>query len=134
MEDTVAHLKPNPPVIIRAETTIPEVIQLMLDRTIGAVLVEDEQGNLLGIFSERDLLKKITGSFDNYDGLKVGDFMTTKPVTVTLNHQLNFVLHQMDVGGYRHMPVVSEEGKPIGMVSIRDMLKHITNICDNHGH
>lgn len=128
MENPVASLRPKPPITVHPTATVQEVIQIMLDRNIGAVLVVDEQDRLLGIFSERDLLKKIAGLHDDFTSLMVGTFMTPDPVTVTPRDPLNFALHRMDIGGYRHMPVV-EKGKPIGVISVRDMLRHITAQC-----
>ena len=128
MEDRVSVLKPKEPVTVRAHTTIHDTIQLMLQRNIGALLVVDEYGKLLGIFSERDLLTRIAGIHDAYADLPVKQFMTPNPETVAADDPLAFALHKMDGGGYRHMPVI-KDGKPVGVVSVRDMLRHITRLC-----
>ena len=60
--------------------------------------------------------------------LTVGNFMTPRPATVSLEDTLDFVLHRMDGGNYRHVPVVAN-GQPLGVVSVRDMLRYITNLC-----
>lgn len=125
MEDPVGILRPKPAVTIGPDASVREAVQVMLDRNIGALLVVDDDSQLLGIFSERDLLKKIAGLHDKYGDLRVGDFMTAKPETVTPSDRLNFALHRMDIGGYRHMPVV-EQNRTLGMISVRDMLRHIT--------
>ena len=54
--------------------------------------------------------------------------MTADPETVRPTDPLAFVLHKMDGGGYRHLPVV-QNGCVLGMLSVRDMLKHITRLC-----
>jgi CBS domain-containing protein len=128
MEDPVAVLQPKPPVTVGPTATVGETIQIMLDRDIGALLVVDEEGRLLGIFSERDLLTKIAGIHEPYAHLPVRDFMTRNPETVKITDTLAFALHKMDVGGYRHLPIVLE-GLPVGVVSVRDMLHHITRQC-----
>ncbi len=128
MENEVRVLKPHAPVMVPPATTVGEAIRLMLDRNIGALLVVDAQGGLLGIFSERDLLCKVAGVHADYAGRRVTEYMTPKPETVTVSNTLAFALHKMDVGGYRHMPVM-DEGKPVGMISVRDMLRHITHLC-----
>src|SRR5262249_7916172 len=128
MEDQVGVLRPKPPVIIRPDTTIQAAIQVMLEHDIGALLVVDSKGKLLGIFSERDLLKKVAGIHRNYADLPVATFMTANPETVTATDTLAFALHKMDCGGYRHLPVLQGE-RPIGVVSVRDMLRHITRLC-----
>jgi CBS domain-containing protein len=128
MEDPVSLLPPKPPVTVAAETTVREAIQILLARDIGALMVVGPDGKLLGIFSERDLLTKVAGTHADYHQLPVRQFMTPKPETVGPADALAFALHKMDVGGYRHMPVV-QDGLPVGMISVRDMLRHITRLC-----
>lgn len=127
MEDAVLVLAPKPPVTIRPSTPLRTAVQTMLAQDIGALLVVDEEGQLLGIFSERDLLKKVAGLYDDFD-LPVEDFMTKNPETVTDEDTLAFALHKMDGGGYRHLPVLTN-GQPSGVISVRDLLQHITRLC-----
>jgi CBS domain-containing protein len=128
MEDAVGQLQPRLPITVGPNTTIREAMQLMLARDIGAVLVVGDGGKLLGVFSERDLLTKVAGTHDNYAELPVCQFMTPNPETVAPGDPLAFALHKMDIGGYRHTPVV-QHGVPVGMISVRDMLRHITRLC-----
>jgi CBS domain-containing protein len=128
MEDPVSHLHPHRPVTVLPTATIHQAVQTMLAHDIGALLVVDEAGRLLGIFSERDLLKKVVGLHDPYADLTVGAFMTSNPETVTAGDTLNFALHKMDGGGYRHLPVLTD-GVPSGVLSVRDMLRHIYRLC-----
>ncbi len=130
MEDRVGVLDLLPPTTILPETTVRQAIALMLERNIGALLVIDDKGALSGIFTERDLLKKVAGIHVLYADMPVRSFMTVKPVTLAPTDTLAFALHKMDGGGYRHVPVV-EAGKPIGIVSVRDMLRHITRLCQD---
>jgi len=127
MEDTVGGLRPAPALTVPPSATVGEAIRTMMANQVGAVLVADEQGRLLGIFSERDLLTKVAGEHTDWEGRAVREFMTPNPETVTAADKLAFVLHKMDIGGYRHLPVM-DEGKPVGVVSVRDMLRHITRI------
>jgi CBS domain-containing protein len=128
MEDPVSVLQPRPPKTVFPTATVRETMQMMLDWDIGALLVVDQDGKLLGIFSERDLLTKVAGIQDSYAELPVSQFMTTDPETVTASDTLAFALHKMDVGGYRHLPVL-KEGLPVGVISVRDMLRHFTRLC-----
>jgi CBS domain-containing protein len=127
MEDPVHVLQPHTPISVPASATVREAIQTMLDRDIGALLVVGDDGKLLGIFSERDLLTKAAGDPD-FAARPVAAFMTADPVTVRPTDPLAFVLHKMDGGGYRHLPVVQND-RVLGMLSVRDMLKHITRLC-----
>jgi CBS domain-containing protein len=131
LEDPVSVLKPRPAVTLPPTATVGEAIRTMLARNVGAVLVADADGTLLGIFSERDLLTKATDDPD-YAARPVRAFMTADPETVRPTDPLAFVLHKMDGGGYRHLPV-SQGGRVLGMISVRDMLRHITRLCKGCG-
>lgn len=128
MYDPVSLLQPRPPVTVPLTATVGQALALMLEHNLGAVLVVDEAGKLRGIFSERDLLKKIAGLYESYTDLPIARFMTPDPETVQLHDTLNFALHKMDIGGYRHLPVVVGD-RPVGVISVRDMLRHITRLC-----
>jgi CBS domain-containing protein len=129
METPVRELCPRRPVTILPTATVQDAIQAMLTHNIGALIVVDKQGKLLGIFSERDLLAKVAGQHEAYAELPVGQFMTPQPEAVTADDNLAFALHKMSIGGYRHLPVATD-GRPSGVVSVRDMLRHITRQCD----
>ena len=61
-------------------------------------------------------------------GLPVEPFMTPNPETVTAEDTLAFALHKMDIGGYRHLPVLTDD-RPSGVISVRDLLRHFTRLC-----
>ena len=128
MENPVRVLGPRQPITVRPTTTIQDAIQMMLAHNIGALLVVDKDARILGIFSERDLLTKVAGLHEHYAELPVAQFMTHQPETVTADDTLAFAIHKMSIGGYRHLPVAAE-GRPAGVVSVRDMLRHITRQC-----
>ena len=128
MEDKVRTLRPRAPITVRPTATIQEAMRAMLEHDFGAVLIVDKDGKLLGIISERDLLKKVVGLHEGYAELPVGQFMTPKPESISGDDTIAFALHKMDIGSYRHLPV-SEDGTPTGLVSVRDLLRYITMQC-----
>jgi CBS domain-containing protein len=132
MEDAVDQLTPRQAVTLPPTATVKQAIQVMLSHDIGAVLIVNDAGKLVGIFSERDLLTKVASPHVDHTTQPVSDFMTPNPETVRPTDRLAFVLHKMDCGGYRHLPVLSD-GQPAGMISVRDMLRHITRLCKTCG-
>ncbi len=126
MEDTVSTLQPRQAVMLPPTATVGQAIQAMLADNIGAVLIV-EGGKLVGIFSERDLLTRVAGVVD-YALQPLRAYMTAQPETVQLSDSLAFALHKMDCGGYRHLPVI-KDGQPVGVISVRDMVRHITQLC-----
>ena len=128
MEDPVSVLQPRKAVTVRPEATVGEAIRTMLEQDIGSLLIVAADGRLVGIFSERDLLTRVAGQVLDYANRPVSEFMTPDPETVRPTDTLAFALHKMDGGGYRHLPVL-KDGLPVGVVSVRDMLGHITRLC-----
>lgn len=128
MEDAVRRLRLRTPITVSPEQSIHEAVGVMLQTNVGALLVLDSSGKLVGIFSERDLLLKVAGDNPPVLDRPVREVMTANPETVTPDDSLAFVLHKMDVGGYRHVPVV-DQGQPLGVISVRDMLHHLTRLC-----
>jgi CBS domain-containing protein len=127
MEDTVASLRPRAPVTIARTATLGEAIALLLARDIGALPVVDAGGALVGILTERDLLLEAAG-VEGHAGHPVEDYMTLRPETVRETDTLAFALHKMDSGGYRHLPVL-RDGRLVGIVSVRDLMRHVTGLC-----
>lgn len=128
MDDPVRVLAPHPAVTLGPEATIGRALEVLLEANIGAVVIVEADGQLAGIFSERDLLMRVAGAGPDTRDRPVSDFMTPRPETIRETDSLAFALHKMDVGGYRHLPVV-HDGRLTGVISVRDMLEHITRLC-----
>lgn len=89
----------------------------------AAVLIVDQlDGTLIGICSERDLTYKVLAEGLDTLGTKVGEIMTTNPLVIAPDKPFGHALHLMFEGGFRHMPVVDPIGRPIGLISSRDAL------------
>src|SRR5262245_60818164 len=82
MEDPVSVLGQHTPITVRPDLSIHEAIQIMLARNIGALMVTDADGKLVGVLSERDLLTKVAGEVAPSEVRPVRDFMTRNPETV----------------------------------------------------
>jgi CBS domain-containing protein len=100
--------------------SVLQVARAMVERNIGAVPVLRE-GKLAGVFSERDLMRRIVVEGRNPQATKVGDVMTTEPLSVGRNDDLEHCLRLMREHGFRHLPIC-EDGQLLGFVSLRDML------------
>ena len=102
--------------------TVLELAQAMVERNIGAVPVLRE-GELVGIFSERDLMRRVVAGGLDPAATRVGDVMTDDPLTVDPNEELETCMVLMRRHGFRHLPIC--EGKLLrGMVSLRDIMLH----------
>ncbi|HVW39356.1 MAG TPA: CBS domain-containing protein [Pirellulales bacterium] len=125
LKDRVSMLSPRPAMVVQDDATVGEVMQLMAQHKIGCVVVLREQ-QIVGIFSERDVLLRLNVNAAEHWDRPVRDFMTRSPETVEADARIAFAVHKMDVGGYRHLPVVSD-GRIKGVISVRDILRYITD-------
>jgi CBS domain-containing protein len=125
LTEPIRGLEPREPVCVRPKTSIRDAIEAMNDAGVGCVLVT-QADRLVGILTERDILKKVVGRFE-LDNL-VERFMTKNPERVGMDDGIAYALHKMHVGGYRHIPVVDKDGRPAGVVSIRDIVKFIVSL------
>ncbi|MDX9802074.1 MAG: CBS domain-containing protein [Spirochaetia bacterium] len=110
---------------IRENQKVRECIDTLNSKKVGALVVVDASGNLKGIVSERDVLRK---GFANLDK-NVSDIMTPASKTISAQKTDNIldVMKQFDDNKIRHLPVM-DEGKPIGMVSIGDVVNELLQI------
>ncbi len=132
MEDTVRDLHPTPAITLPPTASVQQALDLMLQHQIGAIPIVDGGDVLVGIITERDLLTNASDPSAESAPLSVGDLMTSNPTTVRASDSLAFALHQMDAGGYRHLPVL-ENGQLLGIISVRDMLRRIMRACKTRG-
>ena len=115
--------------IADANQTVLEVARAMVERNIGAVPVLRD-GLLVGIFSERDLMKRVVVEARDPRTTRVDEVMTDDPLTVTPDESLETCMILMRRHGFRHLPVC--EGKKLrGIVSLRDILLHDLNEKDH---
>ncbi len=108
---------------VEPNITVYSAIELMCEKNIGGLLIV-ENGNLTGIFTERDYARKLILKGKSSKDTKISELMTGNPYTVSLDTSIEECMSMMSGKRIRHLPVV-EEGKLIGMISIGDVVKHI---------
>ena len=109
-------------VTVPPHRTVDEAIHLLAEKRIGALIVGDTAGRVIGILSERDVMRALAcdgaGALDQ----PISRYMTTKVVTCTRRASVEDVMETMTEGRFRHLPVV-EDGRLVGVVSIGDVVK-----------
>src|SRR5687768_16233626 len=108
------------PITAPSRLTVSEAARLMKDRNIGALMVVEED-RLVGMFTERDGLFRVLAAGLDARETRLSDVMTPKPQTISHASGFTVALQMMHDGRYRHLPVV-EDGRVIGIVSVRDAL------------
>ena len=127
IREPIRSLDPRQPLSLPPGATVRDAIEMMREHRVGCVLVvEDER--LTGIITERDLVVKLV---DADVGRPIRDLMTPDPEVLTLDDPIVYALNKMSVGGFRHVPLVDEEQRPVGMVSVKDIIDYIVDFFPN---
>ncbi len=114
---------------VEADQSVLETVNYMVDHNIGAVPVLRD-GELVGVFSERDLMKRVVAGARSPGSTQVSEVMTPRPHSVTAEESIENCMFLMREHGFRHLPVV--EGKQLkGFLSLRDLLLHNLNQKDS---
>jgi CBS domain-containing protein len=104
---------------VAPEDTLGQAAEAMVERGVGSAVVSDF-GRLIGILTERDLLRAVAGRVHSSEA-RVREWMTEDPITATTSTELEEAAKTMLEQGFRHLPVI-EDGRAIGIVSIRDVV------------
>ncbi len=117
----VADIMSTPPITAGENASVEEIAKIMNENNIGSVMIVDSRGVLTGIITERDLIYAIANGKIG-KGLPAYMIMTENPVTIEPGSPIDEALQKMRENNIRHLPVVNSEKKPVGMVSLRDVI------------
>lgn len=126
--DTVGVLAPAEPVCLRETATVTEAAHRMVQARQAAVLVVDARGRLTGIFTERDLLTRVIGRGMDAKGTALSAVMTPNPEVLSLRDRVAYAVHCMSVAGYRTVPLVDADKRPVGIVTVSDVIRWLANL------
>ncbi len=117
----------RPAVCVVPTTSVRGAIDRMNQNRAGCVLVEDKD-RLVGIFTERDVLTRIVGSGLDLERTPVGEVMTRDPECLSPDERAAYALNKMNVGGFRHIPLVDDDGHAVGVVSMRNVVDYMVEL------
>jgi CBS domain-containing protein len=123
LETPVSQLMSGSPLLVDADATVVAAVDAMNERHTGCVLVQKD-GKLVGIFTERDVLRKVIFQEGNRSW-KVETVMTHEPETLRTDASVAFALNKMSVDGYRHIPIVDDQGSAVGVLSVKDIVNFV---------
>ena len=120
--DTVDHTYPSEPLCLPPTATVREAMERMNERNEAAVLV-CEDGRLVGIFTERDTLKRMaSGASSEVTLLEV---MTKRPAALSNRDTVSTAIAKLSKGGYRRLPIIDDNGQPTGVLKMEGILHYL---------
>src|ERR671934_2264791 len=128
LDDTIATLGPAEPICLTSAATVEDAIARMLERRQACVLVVDDERRLIGILTERDVLMRVAGAGRDPRRTTLRDVMTPSPVALTARDRVAYAVHCMSVAGFRTVPLVDAEQRPIGIVTVSDVIHWLAQL------
>jgi CBS domain-containing protein len=128
LSDTINTLTPTEPVCLAEATPVQEAVARMLAARQPGVLVIDGAGRLAGIFTERDLLTRVVGQGRDPAATPLNKVMTPDPEALSPRDRVCYAVNRMSVAGYRTIPLIDDERRPIGIVTVHDFIKWLAHL------
>lgn len=128
LQEPLTLLPSRSPLVFSESSTVKDAMQAMQRRHRGCVVITADgkaTSRLVGIFTERDVLLKVIDCGRNPATIPLADVMTRDPETLAMDARLAWALNMMSVGGFRHLPVVDNDGRPAFMISVRDIVEFL---------
>ena len=118
-EETVDKMQTRPFAQVAPTATVQEAVELLHGTNVASLLVVDEAGTLVGLFTERDVLERVAERYDRVASLPVRDVMTSNPTVVYESDPAAAAIAAIAVAGHRHVPVLGVDGSVMGLISPR---------------
>jgi CBS domain-containing protein len=126
----LADVRRSPAVTVPPDAPVQKAVDLMRAKKVSAVLVVERARakRLVGIFTERDLVNRAL-PVRGWAKARIDKFMTKAPEALRARDPVAYAVNKMSVGGFRHVPIVDDSGRPQGIVSARDVLDFVVELC-----
>jgi CBS domain-containing protein len=121
--DSVSRLNPTAPRQISPSCSVAQAVTLMRQERVGCLLICVAE-QVVGIFTERDLMRRVLAANKPLSS-PISDFMTANPIVVHPKDSISAAVRRMEEGGYRHLPVVNDGGRPVGILSAKRIVHYL---------
>ena len=122
LDRPLLELNPQRPECVERDASLADVIARLQGRNVGCVLVTGHGGELVGIFTERDVLYRVAGLIEDLHSVPVESLMTPDPTALKASDPISRALHMMGLHGFRHVPIIDDDARPVGFISFRDIV------------
>jgi CBS domain-containing protein len=128
LNDTIRTLGPDEPLCLRETVSVGDAVASMMAMRRAAVLVVDADGRLQGIFTERDVLTRVVARGLGPLDTQVGQVMTWDPDALSVTDRVAYAVNRMSVAGYRTIPLVDANRRPVGVVTVSHIIKWMADL------
>ena len=128
LSDEVRLLAPSEPIRLPPDASVAEAVTRMVDSHRAGVVIVDPAGRLVGIFTERDLLTRVVHQGRELGRTRLEEVMTVDPEALTPDDRICFAINRMHNAGYRTVPLVDGNHRPIGVVTVNDVVGWLARV------
>jgi CBS domain-containing protein len=128
LSDTVKLLAPSEPIRCRPDATVHEATAQMADKHRAAVVIVDAEGRLTGIFTERDLLRRVVVPGRDPRATRLAEVMTPDPETLAPDALIAYAINRLHNASYRTIPLVDAAQRPIGVMTVNDIVQWLAEL------
>ena len=117
----IRELSPATPISVEVGSHLIAAIKLIQEHRIGCVLVTRDD-HVEGIITERDLTLYVLNRNVDVNTARVEQFMTENPECLELSDPISYAMNRMNLGGFRHVPIIDQQKRPVGIISVKDIV------------
>ena len=128
VSDTVKVLAPSEPIKLTEQTTVQDAIGQMAEKRRAAVVVVDAEGRLVGIFTERDLLRRVAVPGRDPRRTRLAEVMTRDPEVLAPDDLIAYAINRLHHANYRTIPLVDDQHRPLGIMTVNDIVQWIAEL------
>jgi CBS domain-containing protein len=128
LHDKVRLLAPSEPIKLTEDATVQEAITQMAEKRRAAVVIVDAAGRLAGIFTERDLLRRVAVPGRDPRHTRLAEVMTSKPEALSPDDLICVAINRLHHAGFRTIPLVDDDGLPLGIMTVNDIVQWLAEL------
>lgn len=128
LSDEVRLLAPSEPIRLPPDASVADAVARMVDNHRAGVVIVDPAGRLIGIFTERDLLTRVVRQGRELGRTRLAEVMTADPEALAPDDRICFAINRMHNAGYRTVPLVDGDHRPIGVVTVNDVVGWLARV------
>ncbi|HEX3148036.1 MAG TPA: CBS domain-containing protein [Gemmataceae bacterium] len=122
-KDPVSRLDSSPPRAVQRAAAVADAVEVMRRDNVGCILV-CEADRLVGLFTERDLMTRVLAVGKPLTH-PIAEVMTADPISVSAKDSIRMAIRKMNAGGHRHLPIVDENHRPTGILSVKAVVHYL---------
>jgi len=128
LSDTVKLLAPSDPISLREDTTVQEAIEQMAEKRRAAIVIVDAGGRLIGIFTERDLLRRVAVPGLDPRKTRLAEVMTRSPEALSPDDLIAYAINRLHHSSFRTIPLIDAQHRPLGIMTVNDIVQWVADL------